>query len=116
MPLSSVSIINIMRGSTSQCMLATLYSRYNVACMYAVGGHSHVHIWVAGSGFDLPSVPHVAVIVALGTNTELHLKDISALQLTGEEEGGRYIPIYSHWESRHACRNHALTAGKSKLS
>jgi len=41
-------------------------------------GHSHVHKSVAGSGFHLPSVPHVAIIAVLGTNCELHLKDISA--------------------------------------
>jgi len=65
---------------------------------------------VAGSGFHLPSAPHVAIIVVFGTNPELHLKDISApsvvfwygpmkpfpgvagsLQLTGKRREGDYI-------------------------
>ena len=33
---------------------------------------------VGGSGFHLPSAPHVAILVVFGTNPELQLKDISA--------------------------------------
>jgi len=33
---------------------------------------------VAGSGFHLASAPQIAIIAVLGTNCELHLKDISA--------------------------------------
>ena len=43
-----------------------------------MGEHSHVHIWVAGSGLHLPSAPQVAIVSVLGTNCELQLKDISA--------------------------------------
>jgi len=72
---------------------------------YTMGGYSHVHTSVAGLGFHIPSVSHRAVILILGTNPELHLKNISvpsvvfwydsmkpfpgtvgSLQLTDEEE------------------------------
>jgi len=43
----------------------------------SMGGNLHVHTSVAGSGFH-PSAPHVVIIVVLGTNRMLHLKDISA--------------------------------------
>ena len=33
---------------------------------------------MAGSGFHLASAPQIAIIAVLGTNCELHLKDISA--------------------------------------
>jgi len=44
---------------------------------YTMGGYSHVHTSVAGLGFHIPSVSHRAVILILGTNPELHLKNIS---------------------------------------
>ena len=82
-----------------------LVSCYIQKYVCTMGGYSHVHTSVAGSGFHIPSAPHIAVILLLGTNPELHLKNISApsvvfwydsmkplpgtvgsLQLTDEEE------------------------------
>ena len=39
--------------------------------------HSHEQIVVAGSGSHLPSAPHTAVILPVGTNPGLHVKNIS---------------------------------------
>jgi len=49
------------------------------SCIYYV--HviiSPVHTRVAGSGFHLPSDVHIALILSVGTNPGLHLKNISA--------------------------------------
>ena len=46
--------------------------------MWIVHACLHVHPRVAGSGFHLWSAPHTAVILPVGTNLGLHLKDISA--------------------------------------
>ena len=97
-----------------------------------MGGYSHVHTSVAGSGFHLPSAPHIAVILILGTNPELHLKNIStpsvvfwygsmkpfpgvagSLQLAGEEEGEYMtqllgITAYLAWSSLPAI-NHYMS-------
>ena len=40
--------------------------------------HSHVHVRLPGSGLHIPLDIQVAVILADGTNIELHLKKISA--------------------------------------
>ena len=40
--------------------------------------NSPVHTRVAGSGFHLPSAVHIALILSVGTNPGLHLKNISA--------------------------------------
>ena len=41
-------------------------------------GYSHVHVRLAGSGVHIPLHPQVAVILVAGTNSGLHMKNISA--------------------------------------
>jgi len=83
-PRTSLSVFACCKQSKTKGVegLGTrLHIHCNMVCtagMYDMGGHSHVHTWVAGSGFHLPSASHVAVIVLFGTNPELHLKDIWA--------------------------------------
>jgi len=71
------------KEKSSTTFVYTLHNTMHTSCnaLYIhkqVDGYSHVHTSVAGSGFHLPSVPHIAVILILGTNPELHLKNISA--------------------------------------
>jgi len=73
---SSIMLVYTLHNTT-HTLCNALYVATQ-ASMYAMGGYSHVHTSVAGSGFHLPSAPHIAVILILGTNPELHLKNISA--------------------------------------